>query len=129
MTPPGLRRDRDAAGRPRNARPRDALGRPLDRGAASEPALPDDVVLAPAEALALAQRLIDDGRPFRAHEVLEASWHAAPAGERELWRGPGPAAVGPADAPAGKARGAAVLLPPGGPGRAGRGSGPAGLRG
>src|SRR5260370_25389374 len=113
MTPPGLRRDRDAAGRPRNARPRDALGRPLDRGAASEPALPDDVVLAPAEALALAQRLIDDGRPFRAHEVLEASWHAAPAGERELWRGVAPHPGGQTPPPRGESRGAVALLPPG----------------
>ena len=31
-----LTRDRDAAGRPRNARPRDALGRPLDRSAARD---------------------------------------------------------------------------------------------
>ena len=78
--PPGLPRDRDQAGRPRNARPRDALGRPLDHGAAGEPALPDEVILPPAEALALAQRLVDDGRPFQAHDLLSNGrylWHGA----------------------------------------------------
>ena len=35
-------RDRDPAGRPRNARPRDGLGRPLARGAAGEPRLGPD---------------------------------------------------------------------------------------
>jgi hypothetical protein len=43
--------------------------------------------LPPAEALTLAQSLLDGGRAFAAHEVLEASWKAAPAGERELWQG------------------------------------------
>jgi hypothetical protein len=78
-------RERDPEGRPRNARPRDRLGRPLPRGAEGfapydEPALPAD------EALAQAQRLIDDGRPFTAHEVLEAVWKATTGPERELWR-------------------------------------------
>jgi hypothetical protein len=78
-------RERDAAGRPRNARPRDRLGRPLPRGAEGfapydEPALPA------AAALALAQQLIDAGRPFTAHEVLEALWKDTTGAERELWR-------------------------------------------
>ena len=92
MTPrgPGAPgRDRDPAGRPRNARPRDALGRPLPRDAQARDAqardaqarnaqahdaqahdaqahdaqaegrIPDDLLLPPAEALALAQRLVD----------------------------------------------------------------------
>jgi uncharacterized protein len=103
-------RDRDAAGRPRNARPRDVLGRPLSHGAAGEPPLPEGVVRPPAEALALAQQLIDDGRPFQAHEVLESSWRAAPPDERELWRALAQIAVGLTHAQRGNARGAVTLL-------------------
>ena len=110
------RRDRDAAGRPRNSRPRDALGRPLSRGAAGEPDLPEDVVRPAAEALALAQQLVDDGRPFQAHEVLESSWRAAPPDERELWRGLAQIAVGLTHAQRGNARGAVALLRRGGQG-------------
>ncbi|MGD0375921.1 MAG: DUF309 domain-containing protein [Streptosporangiaceae bacterium] len=117
--PPGLPRDRDQAGRPRNARPRDALGRPLDHGAAGEPALPDEVILPPAEALALAQRLVDDGRPFQAHEVLEAAWRTAPSGERDLWRALAQIAVGLTHAQRGNARGAVTLLRRGGRGVSG----------
>src|SRR5260370_8000446 len=80
-------RDRDAAGRPKNARPRDGLGRPLDRGADGEPVMPDDLLLTPAEAVRLAQRLIDEGRPFHAHEGLEAVWKASPSAHRDLWKG------------------------------------------
>ena len=103
-------RDRDAAGRPRNARPRDDLGRPLPPGSPGAPRIPDDLALPPAEALALAQRLLDDGRPFHAHEVLEASWKSAPAAERELWRGLAQLAVGLTHAQRGNVRGAAALL-------------------
>jgi uncharacterized protein len=106
-------RDRDSAGRPRNARPRDALGRPLPRGTAGEPP-PDETALAPDAALDLAQQLIDSGRAFRAHEVLEASWKAAPAGERDLWQGLAQVAVGLTHAQRGNARGAAELLRRGG---------------
>ena len=63
-----------------------------------------------AEALALAQQLVDDGRPFQAHEVLESSWRAAPPGERELWRGLAQIAVGLTHAQRGNARGAVALL-------------------
>jgi hypothetical protein len=103
-------RDRDPAGRPRNARPRDPLGRPLPRGAAGEPPVPDDLVLPPAEALGLAQQLLDTGRPFQAHEVLEASWKSAPAAERDLWQGLAQIAVGLTHAQRGNARGSATLL-------------------
>jgi hypothetical protein len=106
--PPG--RDRDEAGRARNARPRDGLGRPLERGDAGEPTLPDGVVLAPADALDEAQQLLDSGRPFHAHEVLEASWKQAPEPERELWRGLAQVAVGLTHAQRGNARGAVALL-------------------
>jgi uncharacterized protein len=104
------RRDRDTAGRPRNARPRDELGRPLPRDASGEPPLPDEPALAPDAALDLAQQLIDSGRAFRAHEVLEASWKAAPAAERELWKGLAQVAVGLTHAQRGNARGAVTLL-------------------
>ncbi|HEV3067822.1 MAG TPA: DUF309 domain-containing protein [Streptosporangiaceae bacterium] len=103
-------RDRDAVGRARNARPRDALGRPLPRGVAGDERIPDDLALPPAEALRLAQQLLDEGRPFHAHEVLEASWKSAPAGERDLWQGLAQIAVGLTHARRGNARGAAALL-------------------
>jgi hypothetical protein len=105
-------RDRDLAGRPRNARPRDALGRPLDRGgsAEGEPRVPDDLTLAGADAAALADQLLRAGRPFHAHEVLEASWKLGPARERDLWQGLAQVAVGLTHAHRGNARGAAALL-------------------
>lgn len=79
-------RDRDTLGRARQARPRDALGRPLPYGAegvepVSEEALPPD------ETLRVARELVEAGRPFSAHEVLEARWKAGPAEERDLWQG------------------------------------------
>ena len=103
-------RDRDRAGRARNARPRDALGRPLPYGAEGEERAPEGVVRAPAEALDEAQRLLDAGRPFHAHEVLEDAWKSAPESERELWRGLAQLAVGLTHAARGNARGAATLL-------------------
>jgi hypothetical protein len=109
MTPPGAR-DRDPSGRPRNARPRDGLGRPLPHGAVGEARVPDDLLLPPEEALALAQRMLDEGRPFHAHEVLEASWKAAPAEERDLWQGLAQLAVGLTHARRGNATGAVTLL-------------------
>jgi hypothetical protein len=107
-------RDRDPAGRPRNARPRDGLGRPLSRGQTGEERIPDDLAVPPDEALSLAQRLLDSGRPFHAHEVLEASWKAAPPTERELWKGLAQIAVGLTHARRGNATGAAALLRRGG---------------
>ncbi len=114
MTAPGSSsgtdRDRDQAGRPKNARPRDGLGRPLARGADGEPVMPDELRLTPADAVQLAQDLIDDGRPFHAHEVLEAAWKSAPAGERALWKGLAQIAVGLTHARRGNSRGAVSLL-------------------
>ena len=108
-----MRRDRDPAGRPRNARPRDGLGRPLDRAAdpgSAADRIPDDLVITGAEAAALADRLLRDGRPFHAHEVLEAAWKTGPAGERDLWQGLAQIAVGLTHARRGNARGAVTLL-------------------
>ena len=106
----GPGRDRDQAGRPRNSRPRDALGRPLPRGETGAERVPEDLSLPPADALALAQHLLDSGRPFHAHEVLEASWKQAPQPERELWRGLAQVAVGLTHVQRGNARGAVALL-------------------
>jgi hypothetical protein len=108
--PAAAPRDRDAAGRARNARPRDALGRPLPRGGPGDERVPDDLVLPPAQALRLAQQLLDEGRPFHAHEVLEASWKTAPPAERDLWQGLAQIAVGLTHARRGNAHGAAALL-------------------
>lgn len=86
---PRSRQDRDRApdGRPRQARPRDALGRPLPYGdPRGVPPVPEEA-LPPAEALAAAQALLNAGRAFSAHEVLEAAWKAAPPAERDLWQG------------------------------------------
>ncbi len=103
-------RDRDLEGRARSARPRDALGRPLPYGAAGEERAPEGVVRAPEESLAEAQRLLDAGRPFHPHEVLEDAWKSASEPERELWRGLAQLAVGLTHALRGNPRGAATLL-------------------
>jgi hypothetical protein len=110
VTRPETDRDRDAAGRPKNARPRDGLGRPLGRGADGEPVMPDDLQLTPAEAVQLAQRLIDEGRPFHAHEVLESVWKSSPSVHRDLWKGLAQIAVGLTHARRGNGRGAVALL-------------------
>ena len=112
-TPAGGRgpaRDRDPAGRARNARPRDGLGRPLPHGAPGVERVPEDLVLAPLDALAQAQQLLDAGRPFHAHEVLEGTWKAAPEHERDLWQGLAQLAVGLTHRARGNAAGAATLL-------------------
>lgn len=103
-------RDRDAAGRPRNARPRDELGRPLPHGSVGIEGVPDDLALPPDLALAEAQRLLDADRAFHAHEVLESVWKAAPAVERELWRGLAQLAVGITHVRRGNPVGAVQLL-------------------
>ena len=103
-------RDRDATGRAANARPRDELGRPLPYGSPGVERVPEGFVLPPAQALVEAQRLLDAGRPFHAHEVLEGSWKAAPDPERELWQGLAQLCVGLTHLARGNARGARALL-------------------
>jgi hypothetical protein len=83
-TTPG--RDRDEDGRARQSRPRDALGRPLPYGAEGVEPVSEEP-LPPEETLALARRLLDEGRPFAAHEVFEVRWKSGPVEERELWQG------------------------------------------
>ncbi|GDY32327.1 DUF309 domain-containing protein [Gandjariella thermophila] len=103
-------RDRDPAGRPRNARPRDAAGRPLPRGAQGIDRVPDDLVLTPDATVDEAQRLIDGGLPFQAHEVLEAAWKATEGGGRDMWQGLAQLAVGLTHLQRGNGRGAVALL-------------------
>jgi hypothetical protein len=106
----GSTRDRDEAGRARNARPRDALGRPLPYGTPGEPRAPEGVVRTPEETLREAQLLLDAGRPFHAHEVLEDAWKTGPDDERDLWRGLAQLAVGLTHAARGNPAGAVTLL-------------------
>jgi uncharacterized protein len=102
-------RDRNAQGRAEQARPRDALGRPLPYG---EPGVEpiDETPLPPAETLAFARRLLDEGRPFQAHEALEVRWKSCPDEERELWQGLAQLCVGLTHHARGNAVGAARLV-------------------
>src|SRR4051812_36827422 len=106
----GSVRDRDTEGRARNARPRDGLGRPLPYGVAGVERQPEGVVRTPGESLVEAQRLLDAGMPFHAHEVLEDAWKASDAPERGLWRGLAQLAVGLTHAARGNAVGGSSLL-------------------
>ncbi len=103
-------RDRDPAGRPRNSRPRDAAGRPLPHGTEGVQRVDEDVVLDPADTVREAQRLLDAGYPFHAHEVLEAAWKAADGAQRNLWKGMAQLAVGLTHVQRGNAKGAVALL-------------------
>ncbi|WDV55936.1 DUF309 domain-containing protein [Streptomyces coeruleorubidus] len=103
-------RDRDSEGRARNARPRDGLGRPLPYGEDGVPRQPEGVVRTPEETVAEAQRLLDEGKPFHAHEVFEDAWKSGPEEERELWRGLAQLAVGLTHAARGNLAGGARLL-------------------
>ena len=75
-------------------RARDAAGRPVpaDSPEAVDP-VPEEA-LPPDEAVALARELLTRGRPFFAHDVLEARWKAAPPQERDLWQGLAQVCVG-----------------------------------
>jgi hypothetical protein len=102
-------RDRDDAGRPKNARPRDELGRPLPPGApnALEPEAP---ARTPEEALARGIEHFNAGRYFQAHEAWEEGWHPAPELERDFWQGLTQVAVGLTHRQRGNPHGAATLL-------------------
>jgi uncharacterized protein len=62
------------------------------------------------EALDLARTLVRAGRPFSAHEVLEARWKAGPDDERNLWQGLAQICVGLTHAARGNSIGAVRLL-------------------
>ncbi len=102
-------RDRDGAGRPRQERPRDALGRPLPYGAEGVEPVSEEP-LPPHESLAAAKALVEEGRPFSAHEVLEARWKAGPDRERDFWQGLAQVCVGLTHAARGNPIGATRLL-------------------
>jgi hypothetical protein len=91
-------------------RARDALGRPIPLGdpRAVEPV--DETPRPPGPTLAEAQRLLDAGRAFSAHEILEARWKSCPPGEREFWQGLAQLCVGVTHAQRGNRIGAARLL-------------------
>lgn len=104
--------DRGGAGQ-RSRRPvrsRDAAGRPvpLDSPEAVDP-VPEQA-LPPEQALELARDLLRRGRPFFAHDVLEARWKEAPPHERELWQGLAQVCVGLTHEQRGNAVGAARLM-------------------
>lgn len=86
-------RDRDATGRPENARPRDGLGRPLPHGSTGVERVESRRRTA-QEALDEAQDYLDREMPFHAHEVLEDQWKATEADDRTLWQGLAQLAVG-----------------------------------
>ena len=102
-------RDRDDTGRPRQKRPRDALGRPLPYGVEGVEPVSEEP-LPPLQTLDEARRLVREGRPFAAHEVLEARWKAGPDEERDLWQGLAQLCVGLTHAARGNSVGAARLL-------------------
>ncbi|MFF4370828.1 DUF309 domain-containing protein [Streptomyces sp. NPDC001594] len=118
----GRERDRDGAGRARSARPRDGLGRPLEYGADGVARQPEGAVRAPGETVAEAQRLLDAGMPFHAHEVFEDAWKSGPPEDAALWRALAQLAVGLTHAARGNAVGGARLLRRGAGALAGRGN-------
>jgi hypothetical protein len=90
-----VQRDRDDTGRPHNARPRDGLGRPLPHGASGVPRQPEGIARTPQQTLDEAQRLLDSGRPFHAHEVFEDAWKATrDEPDAGLWKALAQFAVG-----------------------------------
>ncbi|MFZ1412923.1 MAG: DUF309 domain-containing protein [Micropruina sp.] len=66
--------------------------------------------LPPLEALELARKLVEEGRPFAAHEVMEARWKACPDEERQLWQGLAQLCVGLTHAARGNDVGANRLI-------------------
>lgn len=95
-------------GEARVSRPRDALGRPLAHDAVGVEPVSEEP-LPPDQALAFAQELIDSGRAFSAHEVLEAVWKSCPEPERDLWQGLAQLCVAVVHAGRGNPTGAAAL--------------------
>ena len=67
-------------------------------------------MLTPDEAITEAQRLLDAGYPFHAHEVLESAWKNAADPERAMWKGLAQVAVGLTHLQRGNTAGAVALL-------------------
>ncbi len=66
--------------------------------------------LPPSDTIEQATRLLDEGRPFAAHEVFEARWKDSPADERDLWQGMAQLCVAVTHAMRGNPTGARRLL-------------------
>lgn len=89
---------------------RDALGRHVEPGSPDAvPPVPEEP-LPPEDALTLAQQLLDEGRAFGAHEVLEAVWKATSGPDRLRWQGLAQLCVGVTHAQRGNPVGAVALL-------------------
>ncbi|MGQ0465750.1 MAG: DUF309 domain-containing protein [Sporichthyaceae bacterium] len=106
-------RDRDDAGRARNARPRDATGKPLEPGARGIPRVPEALDLSPDQAFAEAERYLAADQPFQAHEIFEDQWkqrRAAGAEDTAMWQGLAQVCVGLTHLQRGNTGGAVTLL-------------------
>lgn len=108
-------RDRNAQGRPANARPRDRYGRPLPRGARDEMAHaeePEQVADTFEEAFERAVALFDAQRFFEAHEFFEHIWKSdwVEPGDERFWKGVTQVAVGCCHTQRGNSAGAITLL-------------------
>lgn len=99
-----------APGGRRPVRGRDVAGRPVPLGSPEAVEPVPEHALPPAQALALARDLLEAGRPFFAHDVLEAAWKLAPEPERALWQGLAQVCVGLTHRQRGNPVGAARLL-------------------
>ncbi|SNR51692.1 hypothetical protein SAMN06265360_10884 [Haloechinothrix alba] len=108
--PTSVDRDRDEEGRAHNSRPRDGLGRPLPYGSEGVERQPEGVERSPDQAVDDAQRLLDAGMPFHAHEVFEDAWKSGLDPDPMLWKGLAQLAVGLTHAARGNLVGGARLL-------------------
>jgi predicted metal-dependent hydrolase len=79
-------------------------------GVEPEPGLEQLEAADPETLLAAAQERLDTGRPFEAHELLEAGWKRAPELERPLWRALAQLAVGMTHRMRGNEPGATALF-------------------
>lgn len=113
--PRRLDRDRNADGKPENARPRDRYGAPLPRDAEDEMpdrVEPEEVVSQPAEAVDHAVRLMAQERFFEAHEFFEWAWKGPSTDDddRAFFKGMAQIAVGYTHLQRGNPTGAMALL-------------------
>lgn len=97
--PGAYERDRDAQGRPANARPRDRFGQPLPRGSRDEMAgraHPEEAGDSFEAVFDQAVALFDAERFFEAHDFFEHIWKSEWIAEqdRNFWKGVTQVAVG-----------------------------------
>lgn len=108
-------RDRNAKGRPENARPRDRFGAPLPRGAVDEledRIDPAEVCTTLEESLVTARELFAAQRFFEAHEFFEWAWKGPVTddADRPFFKGMAQLVVGYTHTQRGNATGAQTLL-------------------